>query len=147
MRKEAIFRTYVWTELLLLLPPIRPLPYTDMTEDGVMTVKGSTETVKVEALEKLIPSPLDSELSIDLLSQMRYMRINSPSGADLLLFVEGVARVPRLNSLHGTVVHVITATGTITLDGKTLAFNEDVAPVFAEAGFAVAADGRRLLGL
>lgn len=42
-------------------------------------------------------------------------------------------------------MHIVTTVGTVTLDGSELAFSEQLAPLFREAGFIVDGAGRRLL--
>lgn len=60
--------------------------------------------------------------------------------------------MPATPSRWGTVVRILTAAGTITLDDVAISFAEDMSPVFIEGGFVVdpaAAGGsrRRLQGV
>jgi hypothetical protein len=50
-------------------------------------------------------------------------------------------------SRHGTVVVIYTHLGEITLDGEAISFHETLSGAFSRAGFAIDANGRRLLGV
>lgn len=66
----------------------------------------------------------------------------------MALLVNGVARVPKDDSVWGSVVRILSSAGTLTLDDTTVHFSSDVAPIFSEAGFAVTSNAgsrRRLL--
>ncbi|KXZ48481.1 hypothetical protein GPECTOR_27g651 [Gonium pectorale] len=92
------------------------------------------------------PQSLNSEIDIKELLELKYLLINGSGNAQLGLVVHGVARVPQEGSLHGTVLHIVTAAGTITLDGTIIAFSTAIANIFAEAGFRVSSTRRALLG-
>eukprot|EP00798_Chlamydomonas_sp_ICE-L_P022132 gene22132-29194_t len=69
----------------------------------------------------------------------------------MALKVNGAARIPRPESLYGTVVNILTAAGTVVLDGEDITFDEEMAPVFSTAGFAISSSEdlgptRKLLG-
>lgn len=92
---------------------------------------------------------LSSQLPDEQIFALKQLRIVAPQGAKISMMILGVARLPREGSIHGTVITLITAAGTVTVDGQLLYFSEDVSPVFAEAGFNVGATGtrRHLLGV
>ncbi|KXZ45117.1 hypothetical protein GPECTOR_58g566 [Gonium pectorale] len=92
------------------------------------------------------PQPLNSEVDIEYLLQLKYLLVNGTGKAQLGLVVLGVARVPLEGSVHSTVLHIITAAGTITLDGTAISFSTAIANIFAEAGFRVSSSRRALLG-
>lgn len=73
-------------------------------------------------------------------------QIANDVGGEVVLMVQGVARVPLASSTYGSVVKVLTAAGTITIDGTALGFDDSTAPVFEQAGFIVDSGRRRLLG-
>ncbi|KAG2452153.1 hypothetical protein HYH02_003185 [Chlamydomonas schloesseri] len=89
-----------------------------------------------------------SRVDIEALMELNYVYIESGTGAQLALMVNGVARVPKDDSVWGSVVRIISSAGTLTLDDTIVHFSSDVAPIFAEAGFAVTSSSgarRRLL--
>ena len=51
-------------------------------------------------------------------------QVDSPSGGQLALKVNGVARVPAPQSLYGSVVNIMTVGGTVILDGDLITFEE-----------------------
>ncbi len=56
-------------------------------------------------------------------------------------------RAAEAYSRHGTVVVVYTHLGEIILDGEAVSFHETLSGAFSRAGFAIDANGRRLLGV
>ncbi|KXZ45310.1 hypothetical protein GPECTOR_56g407 [Gonium pectorale] len=92
------------------------------------------------------PQSLNSEIDIGDLLELKYLLINGTGKAQLGLMVQGVARIPLEGSIHGTVLHIITAAGTVTLDGTVITFSTVIANIFAEAGFRVSSTRRALLG-
>ncbi|KXZ53787.1 hypothetical protein GPECTOR_6g705 [Gonium pectorale] len=92
------------------------------------------------------PQSLNSEIDIGELLELKYLLINGTGKAQLGLVVHGVARVPLEGSVHGTVLHIVTAAGTITLDSTVITFSTAIANIFAEAGFRVSGTRRALLG-
>ena len=112
--------------------------------EGTLTVKNSNETVRTS--QALQQDRLCSQASDAAFREMRYLDITSPTGASLSFLVQGWARIPKAHSMHGTVVAIVTQIGTVTIDGSTLKFEDDVAPIFSRAGFEVAASKRSLAG-
>ncbi|KXZ52423.1 hypothetical protein GPECTOR_9g467 [Gonium pectorale] len=92
------------------------------------------------------PQSLNSQIDIAALLELKYLLINGTGQAQLGLVVHGVARVPLDGSIHGTVLHIVTAAGTITLDGTVITFSSAIANIFADAGFRVSSTRRALLG-
>ncbi|KXZ48470.1 hypothetical protein GPECTOR_27g640 [Gonium pectorale] len=92
------------------------------------------------------PQGLNSEIDVEALLELKYLLINGTGRAQLGLMVQGVARVPQEGSVYGTVLHIVTAAGTITLDGTIVTFSTTIANIFAEAGFRVSSTRRALLG-
>ncbi|KXZ56187.1 hypothetical protein GPECTOR_1g161 [Gonium pectorale] len=86
------------------------------------------------------------EIGLETLLELKYLLINGTGKAQLGLLVQGVARVPQEGSLYGTVLHIVTVAGTITLDGTIVTFSTTIANIFAEAGFRVSSTRRALLG-
>lgn len=77
-----------------------------------------------------------SQIDMDALAQLKQLRItSSATGAELLLTVQGAARLPDPASTYGSVLMLFTHVGTIELDGGRVRFKDDVAPVFRAAGF------------
>ncbi|GFR46046.1 hypothetical protein Agub_g7515 [Astrephomene gubernaculifera] len=93
------------------------------------------------------PQKFTSEVSVRALMELKYLYIQGAGQVEVALIVLGVARVPVANSVHGTVVKIITMAGTITLDGTAIDFDEVLAPIFVEAGFIVSTSRRSLLGI
>ncbi|KAG2425078.1 hypothetical protein HXX76_013987 [Chlamydomonas incerta] len=89
-----------------------------------------------------------SRVDIEALMELNYIYVESGNGAQVALMVNGVARVPKDDSVWGSVVRILSSAGTLTLDDTIVHFSSDVAPIFAEAGFAVTSSSgsrRRLL--
>ena len=84
-----------------------------------------------------IQSSVSSDIDLRLLMEMNQLYITSSTGAELSLRVLGVGRVPQADSVTGTVVHIVTVVGTITIDDVLISFSGDIAPLFEEAGFTV----------
>ncbi|KXZ48983.1 hypothetical protein GPECTOR_24g273 [Gonium pectorale] len=93
-----------------------------------------------------IRQPLSSRLPLETLFELKFLHIKGVGEAELGVDVNGVARVPLAGSVYGTVVRMITAAGTITLDGTVLTFSSQVADIFEEAGFRVSGSRRALVG-
>jgi len=66
--------------------------------------------------------------------------------SDLHLFIQATVRHVSGTDLHGSHVVMYTAIGNVKLDGNVVSFVESVAGAFADAGFEVASERRRLLG-
>ena len=142
---------------------------------GVQTVKGTNESVKVASAETasvggvsvdretgkpaqvapvLTPAPLTSRLDTQVFKDLRYFEVTSPTGAEVQLFVLGIARMERENSVLGTVIEMVTEVGHIVLDDELLYIeHEDGSAFFTRAGFVVSDEahpdtgGRALLGV
>ncbi|KXZ48483.1 hypothetical protein GPECTOR_27g653 [Gonium pectorale] len=122
--------------------------------DGAMVQRVTTDSAANNAMGNVLrtadymgtPQTLNSEIDIKELLELKYLLINGSSNAQLGLVVHGVARVPQEGSIHGTVLHIVTTAGTITLDGTIIAFSTTIANIFAEAGFRVSSTRRALLG-
>ncbi|KAG2446347.1 hypothetical protein HXX76_000934 [Chlamydomonas incerta] len=93
------------------------------------------------------PVKFGSRVNIRQLMELKYLYITGMGEVEVALVVQGVARVPDADSVWGTVVHIITAAGTITLDDTVVRFEEEIAPVFVRAGFVVSRSRRSLLGI
>ncbi|PNW77055.1 hypothetical protein CHLRE_10g420450v5 [Chlamydomonas reinhardtii] len=93
------------------------------------------------------PVKFGSRVNIRQLMELKYLYITGMGEVEVALVVQGVARVPDADSVWGTVVHIITAAGTITLDDTVVRFEQEIAPVFVRAGFAVSRSRRSLLGI
>ena len=92
-------------------------------------------------------STLSSALPNEAFTSMTHFTATSPSGSFIQLLVLGFARIQG-SGTFGSTVQLLTYAGTVTLDGRTIAFEDSVAPVFAAAGFSVSSDvqaGRRHL--
>ena len=128
---------------------------TTPSSSGVMEVKGKIRvlpngtavpvTMRTGEVEK-ISQPLSSCMPDSYFKEMKQFSIENGL-TKLAVTVDGYVRLPRPNSVHGTVVILITPIGRITLDGKGLEFESNVGDVLAEAGFVVDAQRRRLHGL
>jgi hypothetical protein len=105
---------------------------TSTSSNGIMTVKDSTEVVKVEAPE--YAETLSSCLPSEYFEQMKRFKIKYGL-VEISLDVLGFARLPRANSLYGTVVMLVTQIGRIVIDGEVLSYIDDIGHVFADAGF------------
>ncbi|CAE7727119.1 unnamed protein product, partial [Symbiodinium sp. KB8] len=93
---------------------------------------------------------LTSNLPDSYFEELRFLKVMSPSGNSLALKVEGLLRAIEPGSACGSVLKILTAAGTIQVDGFDLTFtDESVAEAFAVAGFQVqsTSTGRRLNGL
>ncbi|KAG2425893.1 hypothetical protein HYH02_014894 [Chlamydomonas schloesseri] len=93
------------------------------------------------------PIKFSSRVNIKQLMELKYLYITGMGEVEVALVVQGVARVPDPDSVWGTVVHIITGAGTITLDDTVIRFEEGIAPVFVKAGFIVSHSRRSLLGI
>lgn len=87
---------------------------------------------------------LSSALPDDAFAQMATFSVVSPSGSSVSLTVQGWARIIG-SGQFSSVVQIITSAGTVTLDGRVIAFAATMAPVFSEAGFNVDQSSRRRL--
>ncbi|KXZ48985.1 hypothetical protein GPECTOR_24g275 [Gonium pectorale] len=106
----------------------------------------SPSTVMQTAAFAGIRQPLSSRLPLETLFELKFLHVKGVGEAELGVNVNGVARVPLAGSVYGTVVRMITAAGTITLDGTVLTFSSQIADIFEEAGFRVSGSRRALLG-
>ncbi|KAG2423845.1 hypothetical protein HXX76_015005 [Chlamydomonas incerta] len=93
------------------------------------------------------PQAFSSRVDIRDLMELKYLYLKGAGTAELALQVQGVARVPSVNSVHGSIVRIVTMAGTITLDDTVIVFSSDIADIFAEAGFKVARNRRMLIGV
>ena len=147
---------------------------TSTGSDGIQTVKGTSEPVKIASADSasvngvtvdrttgapaqvapvLTPTALTSLLPSSVFHEMRYFKVLSPQGAEMQLFVLGTARMPREGSIHGTVIEIVTQVGHVILDDELLYIeHEDASHMFMRAGFPVSnstssTGGRALLGI
>lgn len=77
------------------------------------------------------PAPLQeatltSELPDSVFRDLQMFEASSPTGSLVQLRVLGTGRVVTSDSQHGSTVVILTAAGTITLDGKLLFFRDEV---------------------
>ncbi|KXZ48976.1 hypothetical protein GPECTOR_24g266 [Gonium pectorale] len=93
------------------------------------------------------PVKFSSRVDIRTLMELKYLYIKGVGDTELGVMVTGVARVAQPGSVYGTVVHIISAAGTITLDGTAITFDSEVADIFLKSGFTVARNRRALLGV
>ncbi|KAG2441269.1 hypothetical protein HYH02_010111 [Chlamydomonas schloesseri] len=93
------------------------------------------------------PQAFSSRVDIRDLMELKYLYLKGAGVAELALQVQGVARVPSANSVHGSIVRIVTVAGTITLDDTVIVFSTEMADIFAEAGFKVARNRRMLIGV
>ncbi|XRB25176.1 hypothetical protein RI054_42g150340 [Pseudoscourfieldia marina] len=122
---------------------------------GVMEVKNSARTLpngnvvpvtmKTGEIEQ-VQQPLSSCMPDSYFKEMKQFSIESGL-TKMAIAVDGYVRLPRPNSVHGTVVVLITPIGRITLDAQGIEFESNVGDILKEAGFTVDAGGRRLHGL
>lgn len=89
-------------------------------------------------------STVSSALPDEAFQQLRLMTVTSPSGSWVQLTVLGSARIQGAGQF-GSVIRLLTQAGDITIDGRTMSFSESTSTVFADAGFVVAPNRRRLL--
>ena len=110
---------------------------------SVLTNKAGTSAVSTSSL--LSPHVISSVLPDEAWSQLKQFTITSDVTQSTVSFmVLGWARI-QSQGAYGSIVQLVTYAGTITLDGRTMSFSPDAAPVFEEAGFIVAGTRRRLL--
>ena len=82
-----------------------------------MTSKTTGEPVSVAVTQgqkvgtAFTPSAIDSRLPDEAWLELRYLHVSSPTDAFLSLFIQAYARIPSEQSLHGSIVQVITAVG------------------------------------
>ena len=69
--------------------------------------------------------------------EIRYLEINSPTGAYVSLFIEAYVRIPDKNAVYDSYLEFKTSSGTIRLEGKTLTFENDISDILVKAGFEV----------
>ncbi|PNW76776.1 hypothetical protein CHLRE_11g475700v5 [Chlamydomonas reinhardtii] len=93
------------------------------------------------------PQAFSSRVNIRDLMELKYLYLKGAGVAELALQVQGVARVPADNSVHGSIVRIVTVAGTITLDDTVVVFSTEMADIFTEAGFKVARNRRMLIGV
>jgi len=114
--------------------------------DGHLVDKSTGSMVKTSEAKHSLA--LDSRLPDEVWHQIKYMEFTSPAGGYLNLFVQATVRhAPEGDHhmpLHGSRVVVHTAIGRIELDGPIVTFHESTSGAFANAGFVVTADRRRL---
>ncbi|PNH08325.1 Beta-agarase AgaB34 [Tetrabaena socialis] len=118
---------------------------------GIMTKLtggAATEPVPLSTAASAVPLGLHSALPMAVLKELKYLQINSTSGAQLSLFVLAVAKMPAPfeegSYTSCEVVKIVTYVGTITIHGSVLEFGQDaVSDIFRDAGFLVTGTGRR----
>jgi len=136
--------------------------------NGVMTVAGSDTLVRVGSAEMFLngtamttdsgksistsqaplrEAPLTSILPNEALDELKVVKVKGDNGAFLSLVVLGWVRIPAATSDATPAIKVVTQPGHILIDGSTLAFEDLVGKVFAEAGFAVDSSSSTLLTL
>ena len=142
---------------------------TKYLDGGVMTLRGDATTVvkvdnneitiengqlvdrmthqPVATSENLKSQKLSSRLDTAAFKDMRYLKVTADGGVDAYFFVLAVARIQREASIHGTVIEIMTAAGSIVLDDEVILFEEAVGDFFNKAGFTVSATRRHLLGI
>eukprot|EP00798_Chlamydomonas_sp_ICE-L_P025982 gene25982-11668_t len=121
-----------------------------VNRDGLMMNRGFSEdrglnaNADIESLANVLrvstysgdSQGINSLMDINDLMELNYLHINSPDGnGQLALRVNGVARKAMPQSLYGTVVDIITSSGTIVLDGELLFFEQSLDNLFSESGF------------
>lgn len=145
---------------------------TRLSPDGGSALLAKTGGAVLETASFSVQQRLSSEAGMDALAQLKQLRIISSSStataavaaavaaaaggggaAELLVAVQGAARLPEPASTYGSVLLLFTSVGMIELDGGRVRFKDDVAPVFRAAGFEIAneatksADGSQRLRL
>ncbi|CAE7873364.1 unnamed protein product, partial [Symbiodinium sp. KB8] len=93
---------------------------------------------------------LTSNLPDSFFEELRFLKVMSPSGNSLALRVEGILRAIEPGSACGSVLKILTAAGTIQVDGYDMTFtDESISDAFQLAGFQVESvnNRRRLNGL
>ena len=108
------------------------------TTDGLTAIATASLSI-YQTLSSVLPDEAFQKMTVFQVS-------NNATGSLLSLSVLGFARIMSTGS-YGSVIRIITAAGTVTLDGRAMFFAESVAPSFAEAGFSVSTSRRRLLDL
>ncbi|KXZ43364.1 hypothetical protein GPECTOR_92g587 [Gonium pectorale] len=120
--------------------------FVQRVEPTISGSAASTPAVLRTAAYMGTPQPLTSQVDLESLLELKYLLIKGTGDAQLGLVVQGVARVPQQGSVFGTVLHIVTAAGTITLDGTIITFSNSIADIFTAAGFRVSNSRRVLLG-
>ncbi|KXZ48683.1 hypothetical protein GPECTOR_26g586 [Gonium pectorale] len=120
--------------------------FVQRVEPAIAGSTANTPSVLRTAAYMGTPQPLTSQVDLESLLELKYLLINGTGDAQLGLVVQGVARVPQQGSVFGTVLHIVTAAGTITLDGTIITFSNSIADIFTAAGFRVSNSRRVLLG-
>jgi len=116
-------------------------------EDGSIITASATNSVRTAVFSGTKIANISSLIRIQSLMELNHMFFTAPSGAELALRVMGVARIPKWESVWGSIVKIVTPVGTIELDDTRIAFEDTLAPLFLDAGFSSSplAPGRRLL--
>ena len=117
---------------------------TDVSDDGILYVRGSTNPVRVASAA--ISTELSSHLPNEAFDELSYFTA-STSRAHVRVDVLGYSRLPAQHCLP-PIVELVTAVGKIYIEGSQLEFaGADVDPFFARAGFTTmqSAMGRRRL--
>ena len=100
--------------------------------------------------EAVLWAPLSSDLSVDSLQGLKWINIQSPTGALLFLQVQGLVIMPAAASGRNGPATFITNFGHVTLIGPDIYYNDDgQVPIFASTGFVAnrsAAAGLDLVG-
>lgn len=104
---------------------------TSVNENGELVGKNGVGALKTS--QSLSPSPLTSFLPDSAFDDLRYFVAVSSTGARVKLTVDGYMRLPARQCLP-PIVELLTPAGTIYIEGTTLEFSQDVAPIFLEAG-------------
>lgn len=109
---------------------------------AALTTKDGSAIVQTAAFSQ--QSSISSALPDSSFADLTHFTVTAPSGSWVKLAVLGAARITGEGSF-GSVVQLLTLAGTVTIDGRSMMFATDVAPVFERAGFNVAPSRRRLL--
>jgi len=113
--------------------------------DGELVPRGGNASKPLKTAAAHIKKDLASCLPDSFFDEMQSFEVNNGL-AYLKMDVWGFARTVRVNSVHGTVVTLVTAAGHVTIDGTMLEFASDgPADLFAAAGFQTS--NRRLHGI
>lgn len=159
--KEAARRTYKRAALMLLILALALLAGTfgltwvvvatlkdvKVSSDGTLMVKNNGHDVGTAELQ--VTKGFTSQADLLELVNMKQLLLTSDQGARVALSIQGVARLPRPQplSIHGSVVLIITAGGTVELDGTELSFVSGLPPQLEQAGFRVRASTAAVLVL
>lgn len=112
----------------------------------VVAVDGSRRLLEADAIKPLatrathMEHKLSSTMPDKYFKQLEFFEIRNDFGSSLAVRVHAVVRVPRKKSMCGSVLILVTQLGRITLDGDSMAFDDNIGAMFAEAGFGISND-------